>query len=105
MDDQSPRQTPNREELVIAAQNAARAGKSFHEILALLRANVEPSWPGHVPFVAIEWCLIHAFDMPLRDGRDIERWNGFSDRGDWTDADIDDHFAPWLIRYQARIPQ
>lgn len=92
-----------REELVRVAHNAAQLGTPPHEIVAVLLSNAEPKWQGHIQLLDIEWCLVHAFDMPLRDARDIERWSRFSGRGDWTDADVDLYLAPWITRYLARV--
>lgn len=92
-----------REELVCVAHNAAQLGAPPHEIVAEVLSSAEPKWEGHIPLLDIEWCLVQAFDMPLRDARDIERWSRFSERGNWTDADVDAYLAPWITRYLARV--
>lgn len=89
---------------VIAAQKAARNGDRPHEILKLLLARVEPRWPGRIPFIGIERCLMKAFAIPLRAARDIETWNGWSGRGDASDQEIDDVLEPWIAQYLEQHP-
>jgi hypothetical protein len=89
---------------VIAAQKVARSGDRPHQILRLLLARVEPNWPGHIPFIGIERCLMKAFDIPLREVRDIEPWKGFSEQGNASDQEIDDLLEPWITRYLKQHP-
>lgn len=91
---------------IIAAQQAAREGKRPHEILRLLLSQVKSNWPGHIPIVGIERCLMKAFDIPLWEVRDIEAWQGFRRRGTFTDArgmltdaEVDTLLDPWIGRY------
>lgn len=80
------------EAIIILAKEAAKQGHRPHYVLRMIAARMEPTQEGRVSYIQIERCLLRAFDVPLREARDIERWKGISEVGDLTDEDIDTLF-------------
>lgn len=86
-------------EHVLAARIAAQQGFQPHAILKLLLERMQPRWPESVPRIPIEVCLVKAFNISLREARDIEGWIGFEGTGTTTDQDIDRLLEPWIAQY------
>jgi hypothetical protein len=84
---------------ITAIQQAARNGHRPHQLLHILLNHIEPAYPGHTRIIPIERCLMHAFAIPLHTVRDIEQWQGFSPRGNWTDHDVNELLDPWIRQY------
>lgn len=90
-------------EQIELAQQAARANSRPSDILRLLLGRIQPRFEGHVPWIDIEACLVKAFNIPLREVRDIEGWVGFHADGNMDDDAIDQLLEPWLLRYRQRV--
>lgn len=93
----------NDEKYILLAQKLASEGNVFHKMLQVLFQEIKQEkliYNDHRhPMLIIEKILIHAFSINLYYARDIERWNWWSQAGDWTNEDIDQVFEPWISRY------
>ncbi len=84
----------------MTAQYAARAGWKPHDILRLILTRIEPLYPGHIPYIQMDYCIGRAFRIPLRIVRSIEEWVGFPAKtGTMTDDDLDTLLQPWIDQY------
>jgi hypothetical protein len=90
----------NITELIALAQDAARTGNAPHQILKRLMFHIQPEWEGQRPTITLEWCLVKAFQVPLRTARDIETWVGLYPVEGWlTDQEIDAILFPWVQQF------
>jgi hypothetical protein len=87
--------------IIFIARNAARNGQLPHQIVALIRDRMNARFGGSRSIVAIEACICQAFEIPLREVRDVERWIGLFPTGDWTDLELDDYLAPWFTKWSS----
>jgi hypothetical protein len=91
---------------VYQAQAAARRGHAPHEIVRLLQVALVATY-GAMYLIRLEVCLRYAFDIPLRDVRNIEDWQGFERSGTMNDHELDELLQPWIhgyLEHQARQP-
>lgn len=84
------------EQHIEAIRNAAKTGQKPSEILVYLLHHLERRYVGHIPRIDMEYCLMKAFKIPLREARDIEGWVGFGDGGTITDDQINEMFSQWI---------
>ncbi len=88
------------DDAIAIAQQAALSGQPPHAILQLVFTQIAPRYPGHIPWIDLEWCLVKAFNVPLRVARDIEGWTGIFPNGIFSNHDIDVVLEPWIRRYR-----
>ena len=86
-------------DLIAFAQSMACKGQRPHELLLFLKHEIVSVGLSSALFVRLEWCLMQAFDIPLRVAREIECWSELSAEGTLSSADIDTLFHSWIEAY------
>jgi hypothetical protein len=91
------------QELVDVARRAAHIGQRPFQVLVLLRDGWKAKSNGQLSFVGFVRCVKTAFDIPLREARTVEEWQGLSERGRMSDEEINLFLEPWIEAYRKRV--
>jgi hypothetical protein len=91
------------QELVDIARRVAPADQRPSQVLALLRDGWKAKYDGQFSYVGFIRCVRTAFDIPLRQARTLEEWEGLSGRGTMRDEDVDLFLEPWIEAYKKRV--
>ena len=91
------------QELVDIAHRAVLADHRPSQILKLIRDGWKAKTNEQFSYVGFVRCVKTAFDIPLRQARELETWNGLSVRGSMLDEDVDRFLQPWIDAYRKRV--
>jgi hypothetical protein len=91
------------QELVDVMRRAAHTGQRPSQVLALLRDGWKAKHNGQFSYVGFVRCVKTAFDIPLREARTVEEWQGLSGSGRMRDEEVDLFLEPWIEAYRKRV--